>query len=255
MPITGGGGGIISYVASSTQNPLQLFGSNLAGWWRADVGVSTSGPNVTSVADQSGNGNALTNTNNVPFDATGFNGKPTFSFLTANSAALSATSVPMGTGSVGAAFIVGQMLTATANFGGAVVYGTTSDDFSATGSAALITRNSTVNQIETNSANFAGSAIDTAISLATNYRLGILIDGSNLTQYVNNVAGSTVAELGSRFWIDAGTIVVGNRFLSGAVATSNPWEGPISEIVIVKSDITSQLTALDNWFKSNWGLS
>jgi hypothetical protein len=236
-------------------NPLLLFGANLVGWWNMKVGVTTSSGNVTVVADQSGNGRDLTNTNTVPYNATGFNGAPTASFLTANSAYLAATSVPMGTGAVGACFMVGQMLSGTSNFGGAVVYGGTGDDHGSLGNAAFITRQATSNGFETKSDGFLTAVLDDAISLTTNYRLGVVFDASNGTHYVNNVAGTSAPVTGiTPAWTNNGTLVVGNRFLGGVPVTSNPWEGPISEIVLVKSDITSQLTALDNWFKYNWGL-
>src|SRR5215212_6033965 len=78
--------------------------------------------------------NNLTNTNNIPLNATGYNRLPAFDFLAANTAALSTASFPMGTSNTASIFFVGQMKTATANFGGAVCYAVGAD-FNGAGSA------------------------------------------------------------------------------------------------------------------------
>lgn len=63
--------------------PAEITG--LRAWWKADTGVTLSGPNVTDVADQSGNANHLVNAGN-PFAApgptmgTGLNGLPAITF-------------------------------------------------------------------------------------------------------------------------------------------------------------------------------
>lgn len=243
--------------AASPDNPLTLFGADLVGWWLADTDVTTSIGNVTQVLDQSGNGETLTNVGTVPFNETGFNSLPAFDFAAANQAGLENTSFSgLGTGSAGSAFFVGQMKTGTAAFGGAIVFlgNSGSNDYGGPGSAAWLTRNDTNNSIETFQ-NGSSRAI-TAISLATNYRIGSVFDGANCTHYVNNSAGSSGAD--SHSWGNGAThIGIGNRIIAGTFAggTGAAWDGPISEVVILKiAPDGTQRTALDDWFKFKWGL-
>lgn len=256
-PITGYVSHSLAMVAAWT--PASL-GSALVGWWIADTGVGTSGGNVTSVADQSGNGFNLTNNGTVPFSATGFNGKPTFNFLAANNALLqtSAGAFALGATNAGSFFGVGQMLTATTNFGGAWVYGTGGvDDFDQVGCAACVTRNGTANSIvsDRNSINTNSAAM----SLATNHRFGYIVDSSgNGITYVDNVAGGAAVNqvTAGTNWVSPGTFIIGGRYTTGAPAPSgNPWEGPISEVVVTNTALSSSdRNNLDTYFKNKWGI-
>lgn len=225
----------------------------LVGRWNA-LNVTTSGPNVTSATDLSGNGHNLTPSGgNVPLNATGYNGHPAFGFLAANAAALVATSVPMGTGNDGYCFFVGQMLPGTTTFGGAVSYGVGAvNDFNGAGSASFFARNNGGNSLTD-----VGGVINTnntAVSLAANMRVGVNLHGSldnAATVYLNNVSGNTPGVVGN--WGTNGTIVVGGRYLSG-VDTTNLWEGPITEIVVGNATLSStDLNALDKYLTDQWG--
>jgi len=91
-----------------------------------------------------------------------------------------------------------------------------------------------------------------AISLATNYRLGVIWSGTTWTPYVNNVAGTptsiTITSMGGA----AGTLRIG-----GAVDDSvAPWDGLVSEVVITNTNLSvGDRLELDNYFKAKWGLS
>lgn len=230
----------------SSFTPLSLTG--LIAWYKADTGVTTSGGNVTQVLDQSGNGYTLTNTGTVAFNATGFNGLSAFDFIVANAGLLKTAvdSVSLS-GTTGSAFFVGQMKTATANYGRAISYrgnGQT-QDFSNAASAAWQLRDGTNNAIHNYRTN--PKAVE-AVSLATNYRLGAIYDGVNVTQYINNAAGTPAACSDS--FTGPGQISVGADTLSPAY-----WEGPIAEVVITSSALGSgDRLSLDNYFKSHWGL-
>lgn len=229
--------------------PASLTG--LVGWYKADTGVTVNGSNeVTAVANQAtaGLSNNLVNNGIVPYNATGLNSLPAFDFLAANTSALSTSSFPMGTGTMGSVFIVGQMKSSTASFGGAVVYGAntgTGNDYNEPGSAAWLTRDATDNTVET----FASSSVlsTQAISLATTYRIGSIFDGANVKIYLNNVV-SGVTNAYSTAWNNNGTLVIGNRFISGSVG-GGAWDGPIAEIIITTSALTlTEQNNLDAYF-------
>lgn len=228
----------------------------LAGRWNA-LNVTILAGHIVTATELSGSGaSALTPLGgSVPYNATGYNGHPAFDFIAANNALLAATSVPMGTSNTGYAFFVGQMKTNTASFGGAVVYGVgVVNDFNGAGSAAFFTRNSGANELAWSSAIYNPNHF--AVSLATNYRVGVNFEGSGTgvaSVYLNNVVQATPG-LNSSF-SNNGTIVVGGRYISGAPdPTNQPWEGPITEIVVGSGTLSaSDLNNLDAYFTCQWG--
>lgn len=260
-------------IASMTRIFALSFGSSgggptfptlpgLAGRWNAlaaNVAVDGSN-NVTSVADLSGNGHPLTPSGvGVPWSATGWTGslgsKPAFVFNASNSL-LSATSVPMGTAAQGYCFTVLQMLSGTADFGGAVTYGSSSqNDFNGANSAALLTRTAGANTIISQSGIY--SNVSCSVSLATNYRIGVNIGdaggGAAVDLYLNNAFQATNGVSGT--FATNGTIVVGGRYISGAPdPTSQPWSGAICEVVVGSGFLSSgELNALDAYFTAQWG--
>ena len=161
-----------------------------------------------------------------------------------------AATFPSGTAF--SAFFVGRMNTATDNFGAALSIGVGSNsDFNDPGNIAALTRNGTTNAAQTFYNNGAIS-ISGAISLATNMRLGVVIGSGTATEYLN---GSSIATAGSSTisLTSPNNIVIGDRWISGSVSTSNSWDGPILEMVVVASDITSQVGALDTYFTCTYG--
>jgi hypothetical protein len=231
--------------------PSTLTG--LVAWYSSDVGVTTSSGNVTQVLDQSGNGNHLTPSGgNVPLNATGYNGHPAFDFKFANNALLKATSIPMGTSSTGYLFFVGQMLTACGSYGGAVGYAVGAQSDYSGANSLIISRNGGANSIIKQGGFIAFSSA--SISLATNYRIGVHIDAATRANLlINNVFQSDSGITGN--FANAGTLVVGGRYVGGAPSpTDNPWEGPIVEIVVGNSALSStERSDLDTYFTTKWG--
>lgn len=68
---------------ASAITPATILGSALLAWFRADLGITLNGSNVSAWADQSGNGHHLiqnTATNQPAFEAAGLGGKPSVLF-------------------------------------------------------------------------------------------------------------------------------------------------------------------------------
>ncbi len=250
---------VLTFTGLGAWTPLAL-GNTLIAWYRADLGVykdagatlAANGDTVQQWNDQSGNGYTLSQGsagNRPTYQTAGFNSNKTVLFSASGSTfmATSGSSVNLS-GSTGSAFFVGQMLTGTNNFGRAISYVGASggNDYNATSSAAWILRDGTNNGFATyrNSSEIAIQAI----SLATNYRLGMIFDGANATPYVNSVAGTPSANADA--FTGPGTLTIGEDQGSGS-----RWSGAISEIVITNSALsTADRLNLDTWFKSQWGL-
>jgi hypothetical protein len=234
-------------IGATSFTPASLPG--LLGWWKADTGVTTSGGNVTAVVNQASPGTYnLSNSGTVPFNATSaYNSLPAFDFVEANDALLTTgNTFAIGTGTVGSVFIVGRMLANTAAFGRAIAYQENGDgnDSGSTTSASWLLRNGSTDAIE--AFRNGGALSSSAITLNTNYRLGVIFDGANATSYVNNVAGTPSAYTNA--WGSPGEFTVGSNLgLAG-------WEGPILEIVVTNSALNStERGNLDSYFTTRLG--
>lgn len=229
--------------------------SGLIGRWRADVGVTTSGGNVTAVADQSGNGNNLVNTGTVPLNATGSaHGQPAFGFTAANAGALNTSgfTIPMGSASSTASvFVVGQMLTNTAAFGGLVgMLGTAGQNDQASASGFSYARANTANAV--NMTQSSVSSANQVTTLGTQFRFGAVFSGTSLQVFLNNVSGGTTTS--GLVTTNTTQFVIGERIQAGAITSANPWEGPISEVVLFTSALSStDRNNLDTYFTCQWG--
>jgi hypothetical protein len=115
------------------------------------------------------------------------------------------------------------------------------NDFDNPGSAAILIRDSSNNGIAT----YANSVevVTAPITPSANHRLGIIFDGTNITPYVDGVAGTSGAY--SHSWISGGPFSVGNNKNANA-----GWDGAVAEVVVATRDCTSQVTQLDNYFKA-----
>jgi len=92
------------------------LGSTLKLWLRGDLGITQSSGNVTVWADQSGNGNNVTNVGTVPYVASSINGKPG---VTCGTGYLrNTTQSPLAAGSPRTIFLVVRASTST----GGVIY-------------------------------------------------------------------------------------------------------------------------------------
>lgn len=226
-------------------------GIGLVARWRADVGVSTSGGNVTSVTDQSGNGYTITPVGTVALNATGsINGQPAFIFNTANGLSSGGLNVNFGAaGSTLSIFVVGATSSVGSKAAISFIGTAGGSDFSAA-DAGMLDYVIAGNTLRTTQ-NF-GAYSNFTIADNTQYRMGTIFNGASSNMYLNNVAG-TGTTLAASF--SATTLVaIGNRISSGSVATTDGWDGPISEIVICNQALNStQRNDLDAYFTAQWG--
>jgi VCBS repeat-containing protein len=238
----------VTDVVEASWTPASL-GSALVAWYVADTGVTEAGTGVSQWNDQSGNGFHLTQGTDAvrpSFSATGFNSLPAVVFAAANNDTLiNAAFTGIGGGATGSFYIVGQMLTGTDAFGRALSYQASGDpnDEGSAGSAAIILRDNANNAIIA-FATGAARCTAAAISLVTNYRLGMIFGGATVTPYVNNVAGTGGAY--STAFDATGTLNVGH---------ATGWDGPIAEVVITNTALSaSDRNSLDTYFTTKWGL-
>lgn len=231
--------------------------TNLIGRWNALApNVALSGSNVSSVADLSGNAHPLTpgGTGTVPWSATASaHGQPAFNFLAADTSSL-VNSVAMNFSAANAfsVFIVGQLLIGAGSSAGLACMINSTNDFADSGGFFFgrdaLTSNIWAGQ---NSGGSGAFTADQAVSLATQYRMMLICNGTTIQIYLNEVAGPSAAAgyVGSA----NSFLTIGSRFLSGIVA-ANYWEGPISEIVIGNAAWNAtERSNLGAYAVSTWG--
>jgi hypothetical protein len=245
---------------SEEWSPADL-GADLLAWYVADQGVyvdagttlATDGQTVRQWNDQSGNGYHLLQADSglrPTFDTTGLDGQPAvlFDAGTTTYMATATDSVAMGSVTTSSAFAVAQLNTASVSFGRLVTYTGTGEaqDYNNNGSAIYLLRNATNNQFCSHrNGNTYGT---TNISLDTSYSMGSIWDGTNVTTYLDNVAGTPAAN--TMTFVSPGRINVGAD--NGSLSA---WEGPVSEVVITKTALDA--TARNNllaYFQSKWGI-
>jgi hypothetical protein len=237
--------GVSSIPAAEASSWTAPAVSGLVSIWRADLGVTTSGSNVTGVEDQVGSNN-LVNNGTVPFNATAMNGHPAFAFV--GTGALKATAFPMGTGSTGSWYCVAKMNTATADNGGLISYRAPGafGDYENDGSAVLGRSSNTSTLIATRDS--VNTSPEAAISLDTYYRVLVVWDGTNQKLYINNVEQAT-ASMSGRVWVSAGAVRIGAREID--VTEAWYWYGPVSEVGISTSAFDStERSTLDTYLSS-----
>jgi len=240
-------------------SPLD-FGADLVAWYDANEGVyvdagstlATDGQTVQQWNDQSGNGNNLsqaTSGQRPTFDTTGLNSLKAVVFSAAASTWLrGVTNAADITGTAVSVFVVGQMNTATPGNGRCVSFAANAaNDYGNTASWTF-TRSSSGDFIRL-TMNTPDALADGAITLDTEYRLGFTLETGEAIVYVNNVAdGTDTADVAPNFTV--GTLAIGEM----ANANSDFWDGPISEVVIVKRVLTTQeRNDLDAYFVAKWG--
>jgi len=216
--------------------PTLSVTSGLIGRWRANAGVTLSGSDVTAVADQSGSGNNLVNDGTVPYNATGFNGKPSFDFAVGNDAALFCDPFPFGAIDDLTVVAIAQMDSATAGFGGLVVYGDgAGNDYNTSGYGAWLGRDDTNNAVNTTSFD----ALPTITSMTANAPHVIVFrkeGGVDRSHWIDGVEGTPVAP-GANTLITNGVLAIGNRYLSGAVGGA-AWDGQVGEVLVYNRDLS-----------------
>ena len=238
--------------------PPSIFGADLVAWYKADTAVyndagitlATNGQTVQQWNDQSGNGYNLsqaTSANRPTLNTAGYNSKPAiiFSSSAATQLATGASAVSLG-GTTASGFAVGQQTTGIGGNARLLDFIATGDssDTGTAKSGIFIIRASTPSVYTYRGSIGFGSGV--SVSVATNYRMGGVFDGTNQVTYINNVAGT--ASAGGGTWGTTGQIRVGNDPTGGA------WNGPCAEIVVVKvAPTVTQLAQLDAYFTNKWG--
>lgn len=230
------------------------LGADLVAWYKADAGLTLSGTDVTSWADQSGNGVTLTpsGTGVITYNATGFNSLPTLEFPGGGSGAVrlvsDATALAMDA-DTSSWFMVGRKNAGGADFQGFLGFvgnGQTQSDNNTASVSALALDGS--NDLTT-WYNGAAEGVATAFAVDTNYRIGAVFDGTDEKMYLNNNLEDT--ELVTLALATTGRLCVG---AFDVITTSNNLLGKISEIVVVKRNLTTdERNSLDAYFVARWG--
>lgn len=263
MPIAHAVRGITALPAA-TQTPLQIWGSNLIGWYEADTGTfttsgggtpSTNGTNVGRWEDQSGSANHLNVQDaSLPTLTTSFaTSKTAVSFAAASSQGLRTAidTVAIGTGTHGSMFALVQLDASGADsrigsyHGNAATHDDNND-----GSAAFLNANAPGPTIYSYR---NGDFSDKAVSTGTPAIVGAVYDGTNLKAYVNNVAGT--ADPCALAWTSPGTLSVGYHHAVG-VGDNKFFTGQIAALVFIKEEaLAGEMTSLKSYWNSKYGLS
>ena len=247
-----GGGGFMPVVAFT---PLLLAG--LVAWYKADTGVTESGGAVSQWDDQSGNNWHLTQATGSmqpTFSATSFNGKPGITFDgVAGGDHLLNTSITSFSGATNTSgFLVAKRNGTGDNNPRWLTLRNNADsnDYDNARCCIYITENAATLNIR-DTRNFANYN-STAITNATNYRLGSIFEPSQVTLYVNNVATGPASDPGGTF-SSPGTIVVGAGVEGGSI--DDEASVTVAEVIITTSALGStDRLSLDNYFRNKWGL-
>lgn len=231
-------------------NPPSLFGANLVGWYRADLGVGLSGSNVTSWGDQSGNRHDLSifGSPNPTFSSTGFNTVfPGISFVAGNSSRLTSAAFNLSTANIGA-FMVAR-ITGSGSDARVLAYADTAVDFNQVQNILFLDSSgaNTLRQYQ-DSISIIATAFDN-----TNYRLGSTFDSaSNQEIFVNNIsAAAGLSGIPNTLGSSTSVLSLGANLTGGSTCPGMT----VAEVVLLNIvPSSSQRTNLDNYFKSLWGL-
>jgi hypothetical protein len=236
---------------------LTIFGSDLVAWYDASDAAS-----ITEVAgavsqwnDKSGNDDHLTQGTgaaNPTYSATGLGGsQPSLSFDGGDYLISTTDAVAPGAVSDFACFVVGR-LNAGANANGRFVSyvgtGETTDHSNAA-SAILLMRDGSNQAV---GAYRNGALGVKAVTYDTTFNAASVWSGGNHTAYVENVAGTPVADASGAL-AAAGTIIVGHGFNAGLPQPASSVTGHISEIAFVKiAPSAGQLTSVQAMLAAKW---
>jgi hypothetical protein len=242
---------------ASASTFLEIFGSDLLVWYDASDAAS-----ITHVAgavsqwnDKSGNADHLvqaTGANQPTYSATGLGGtQPSISFNAASTDFMATSAAAIATAGVSdfAVFIVGRLNTLTAAFGGLAgfVGNGQTNDFNNAGSARLMCRN---NANQALSAYRLAEKGIKAITYDTTFRAAGVWSGGNHTTYVENVAGTPVADANGALTA-TGALYVGSGL--NASATTDYFHGHLCEVAFVKiAPSAGQLSSAQTMLAAKW---
>lgn len=205
--------------------------TNVIGRWLASCGTTTSGGNVTAVADQSGNGNDLSVGGTVPYAASSsYNSNPAWDFQALGT--LYNNSFPAGGTQNFSVFAIGIMASGTETFGGFYGYygGSSGNDYDNSNSFVL-SRNATNNNIFNTSS--SGSATPTAITPGDKHTFATVTDtvGNATLLYLDGVDTMNYLFSVVPTLTNNRSFFIGNRFVGGSYSTGNRWYGPVLEVI------------------------
>jgi hypothetical protein len=237
-----------------TANPelsfATIFGADLHAWYDASdaATITESSGLVSQWNDKSGNAFHLTQPTSARrpiYSATGLGGAQpavTFTFFDLNALGASIT-WPSSTDEF-AVFMVGRMLTGTANYGRAVTFDVSGSDVGASAGIFII-RSTTTNAVQ---GYRNGDKSVKAIALDTTARIASVFANGEHKIYVDGSVGTTVAETNGAL-STTGTLFVG----AGTISGPNGWDGPICEVAILKREPTSgELSQVDAMLAAKW---
>lgn len=237
----------------STTLPTPLL-SNTIGWWDMSVvsGTTLNGSNqILSVQDQSGGNNTMFSAvANPPYNATGFNGRPTIAFdQTTSTAGLVATAFPLGTGNTLTIWMVATGPSTTVASGGRWLsyWDQTGNDFDQAGAFTFSIAGTTQTAI-----NITRHSVNVGQTITIYPALHVFIttiDSSGvMTIYTDGVASSTGTAAGN--WVSGGFLCIGKR----CDQNSGYWSGNISEVGISTNFTNSSgVATLNSALHTKWG--
>jgi hypothetical protein len=252
---------MVPQAAGDISSPTEIAG--LVAWYTADAGVyndagttlATDGQTVAQWNDQSGLGHHLTITSGGGPDyvvASDMNSKKGLFFHTGSNEGLYTADDSFALGAVAtkSCFMVVHLYAAGGNIAGYVGNGDTYDSTTTTG-VRFLHKDDASNALWTVK-NSTALAIE-SISDGTTYRLGVVYDGANATLYVNNVAGTPVAN--STSVTSPGQFGMGADGWTGSGGPFGAVDIVISEVVVYNTALNStQRTQLDDYFTTHWVL-
>jgi hypothetical protein len=235
------------------------FGSDLKLWLTADAGVTDAGGGaVSSWADQSGNGNDVTQGTSArrpTYSATGYNSSyPGITFATASTQYLAKSAASIS----GAAISFFLVMTHTSSDPGdsgmvSVVGAGEAVDYN--NDSSFVWGDSFGGGANHNKLYYNNGPVWDSPDLVTdgaNHRIGLVFDGAEAKLYVNN--GSAAAS-------GAATGTIGDTAMDIGIG-GRPWnagapgfDGTLAEVVVVTRALdATERTSLDNYFTVKWGL-
>jgi hypothetical protein len=232
-----------------------IFGSDLLVWYDASDSAS-----ITHVAgavsqwnDKSGNADHLTQgtaANQPTYSATGLGGsQPSISFATNDFLATSANAIATASVSNFAAFVVARLNTGAASTARILsfVAAGQANDWNNVGSANLVARLLLTQSIKAERTANKGVS---NITYDATFRAASVWSGGNHTMYVNNAAGTTVADASGALGA-TGTLRVGAGYDTSTVTSF--MTGHVCEVAFVKAAPSAdQLASVDAMLAAKW---
>lgn len=201
--------------------------------------------------DQSGNGNDVTQGTDAQqplYEASGLNSLPNVMFDASADTYLLNSTLSL-TGATASCFVVSMLLSGSDAFAGIVSMSlNSSTDWNTTTGWQTL---DCIDQDFRSYHNGTGGAV--SVTNNTARRMAAFLDGSsNLTIYRDGSAQSSVSPSGDPS-LSIDRLVLGGRWVSGAVSTGNFSESKLSEVLIYNSDQTSNVSGIDTDQSTYWG--